>query len=130
MRVFSVIASVLLASPAWLQAEPAYVCRTKNRVVVIEPTGSDKYRYSTWNNKQAMSDKPELVLNGGSSEIQGTGPCASRYWIFKSGAYTYSVSDSVACGPGGTPDNAVGDLTVAKNNEVLSISWCLKGSPK
>lgn len=125
MRVLSSIVLALLAAPSWALAEPAYLCRTRTRVVVIESTSAESFRYSTWSNKQAMSDKPELVLNGGTLDIQGTGPCRTRYWTFKNGAYAYTVSDSVACGPAETPTDAVGDLSVSKSDKVLSTSWCL-----
>lgn len=130
MKVFSTIVLVLLAAPSFAFAEPAYVCRTKSRVVVIESTGPESFRYSAWNNKQTMSDKPELVLNGGTLDIQGTGPCRTSYWTFKNGLYAYTVSDSVACGPDQAPKDAVGDLSVSKNDNVLSTSWCLKTSSK
>lgn len=128
MKALQAILIGLLVLPSLTFAEPAYVCRTKNRVVVVEATGGSTFKYTTWGNKQSMKDKPELVLDQGTFDVQGTGPCRTGYWIFKNGKYTYAETDSVACYESFPPDNAVGELSVSLNDQELSSSWCLKNT--
>ena len=67
--------------------EPVLIARDNGRVIRIDLNKSG-YRYAAWPAGSKQSQKPELIIEGGSIDVQGT----MRYhtYEFKSGSYSYA----------------------------------------
>lgn len=84
---------------------PVLIARDNRRTIRIDETKTG-YRYAVWPAGKNQSQKPELIIEGGSLEVEGT----MRYetYEFKSGSYSYVFEADAA------------QLTVFKDeNEIL-----------
>lgn len=89
--------------------------RFKIRIDEIETDEQDvyTYRYASWEKDQEMSEKPDLIINGGEVEVHGT--IGSPEYIFKNKEYSYHCSINLA-GPDEVPP---ADLKVYKSEEEI-----------
>ena len=65
------------------------VCETSQFIIRIDEMENDEIRYISWNKPKTISDKPALILFGGTTEIQGT--MGGVTYTFKNGDYTYEI---------------------------------------
>jgi hypothetical protein len=72
------------------------VCESKKYLVRIDDiNGHDSLRYISWGKGKQISDKPDLVLYGGTSEFQGEQ--GGVVYTFKSGEWSYIIDKVDMC---------------------------------
>ena len=67
--------------------EPVLIARDNGRVIRIDLNKSG-YRYAAWPAGSKQSQKPELIIEGGRLDVQGT--MRFETFEFKSGSYLYA----------------------------------------
>jgi len=80
---------------------PELQFKTAKFQVRIDAMPNGKYRYASWGTKQSQAAKPDLILNQGRVEMDGSG--GDHHYIFNSGTYQYVVYRNVL-GTSETPD--------------------------
>ena len=85
-------AHIYPAINSWV--ENILVCRSKTLLIRVDST-SKGIRYVSWSKGRSMSEKPDLILNHGVEEAQGT--MGGWTWTFKNGDWTYIVDDVEMC---------------------------------
>lgn len=86
--------------------------KTKKFLVRIDDMGKS-YRYAAWSLPKGLKDKPDLVLQGGEMEWDGSG--GNHHYSFKNGSYTYWIDVAVlSC-----DEKYLGELTVTKNKKEI-----------
>jgi len=99
----------------WQFKEPVCILKTAKYLIRIDELNSGKYRYACWPISKTMLDKPDLILNNGEYEADGSG--GNHSYTFKSADYTYECS-IIIMGEDGMPP---AKLTVYKGEkEVVS----------
>jgi hypothetical protein len=89
---------------------PVLQFRTEKFLIRIDDMGGDVYRYAAWSLPKTWSDEPDIVIQGGSLELQGS--IGFSVYTFKNGGYRYVVSPD-------SPVDDFGDLEVFKGDERL-----------
>jgi len=92
---------------------PICILETSKYRIRIDDMGNEKYRYASWKLQQNKNDKPELVLQNGEFQADGSG--GNHSYIFKSGNYVYE------CGiiEMGEDDAPPADLTITKGGKEM-----------
>ena len=80
---------------------PTYKIKTKNYLIRIDELKNNKYRYASWEISKKESSKPDLILNNGELEFQGSG--RNHVITFTNGNYIYKVYRNII-GEENTPD--------------------------
>ena len=80
---------------------PTYKIKTKKYLIRIDELENKKYRYASWKINEKESSKPDLILNNGELEFQGSG--GNHVITFINGNYTYKVYRNIL-GEKDTPD--------------------------
>jgi hypothetical protein len=94
---------------------PKYIIETNKFRIRIDVLEDNSYRYSSWNLKQSMSQKPDLIINNGIMIADGNG--GSHHFEFKSEGYTYECYIVVI----GSDESPPAQLKIYKGEkEVLS----------
>jgi len=52
---------------------PICILETSEFKIRIDNLGNNNYRYASWSNKKEMTQKPDLVINGGKLVVEGIG---------------------------------------------------------
>lgn len=87
---------------------------TEKYKIRIDEISESNYRYSAWSKDKEMSDKPNIIIQNGKLEVDGSG--GNHRYIFKNKEYTYECSIIVL----GEEESPPAILTVYKNeNEIL-----------
>lgn len=68
---------------------PVYKIKTKNYLIRIDELANHKYRYASWKINEQESSKPDIILNNGESDFQGS--AGNHVITFLNGTYTYKV---------------------------------------
>ncbi len=68
---------------------PTSKIKTKNYLIRIDEVSTNKYRYASWNSGEKESSKPNIVIDGGKLEFDGSG--GNRFFTFVNGSYTYII---------------------------------------
>lgn len=92
---------------------PTYKIKTKNYLIRIDKLSEYKYRYASWKINEKESSKPDLILNNGILEFQGSG--GNSVITFSKGNYTYKVYRNII-GEDNSPDIT---LEVEKNEQII-----------
>jgi hypothetical protein len=79
---------------------PNYILETDKFKIRIDEISPNNYRYASWNIKQGMSEKPDLIINNGTWTPDGSG--GNSYFTFKNGEYTYEC-DIIKIGEDDSP---------------------------
>lgn len=95
---------------------PVLILETKKVRVRIDELENGNYRYASWSIKNDMSTKPDLVIENGAIEMNGSG--GNHSYIFKNGKYSYECS-VIRMGEDGSPPAR---LSVSKGETVISNS--------
>jgi hypothetical protein len=80
---------------------PTYKIRTKNYLIRIDELTNDKYRYASWKVSEKETSKPDIILNDGELEFEGSG--GNHVITFVQGKYTYKVYRNII-GEESSPD--------------------------
>lgn len=92
---------------------PTYKIKTKNYLIRIDELKNNKYRYASWKISKKESSKPDLILNNGELEFQGSG--GNHLITFTNGNYIYKVYRNIL-GEENTPDIT---LEVEENEKTI-----------
>ena len=68
---------------------PTYKIKTKNYLIRIDKLSNYEYRYASWKKGEKESSKPDMILNSGELEAQGSG--GNHVITFANRNYTYKV---------------------------------------
>jgi hypothetical protein len=133
MRTRSVLGLALLgllfigaaAAHVAAPAAPLFQCNTQKHQIVIDgDPAAERLRYRVWNRPRSRLATPDLDIASGDEVVEGTGVCRYRYYRFQSGHAEYRVADGLGCTETMPPKDAVGQLTVLIDGEVMSNQWC------
>lgn len=92
---------------------PTYKIKTKKYLIRIDELENKKYRYASWKINKKESSKPDLILNNGELEFQGSG--GNHVITFTNGNYIYKVYRNIL-GEEDTPDIT---LEVEENEKII-----------
>lgn len=92
---------------------PIYKIKTNKYLIRIDELTDYKYRYASWKVDEKESSKPDIVLNNGQWEHQGSG--GNHVINFVNGIYTYKVYRNII-GEDNSPDIT---LEIEKNGEII-----------
>lgn len=92
---------------------PTYKIKTKKYLIRIDELENKKYRYASWKINKKESSKPDLILNNGEFEFQGSG--GNHVITFTNGNYIYKVYRNIL-GEEDTPDIT---LEVEENEKII-----------
>ena len=100
-------------------------CRTKKHTIQID-NFHDSYRYKSWNLPKLLSDKPDMEVNKGTFDYEGTGFCRSRIWKFTKGSVQFVIDDGTNCVETEPPVGTVAYVSVLINGVQRSLYFCKK----
>lgn len=92
---------------------PIYKIKTKIYLIRIDELSDYNYRYAAWKVNEKETSKPDLVINNGQIEYEGSG--GNHVITFVNGIYTYKVYRNVI-GTDTSPDIT---LEVKENGKVI-----------
>lgn len=69
--------------------QPVYRIKTKNYLIRIDNVKKDLYRYASWKIGAKESSKPDLIIENGKLEFQGSG--GNHDIIFRKGNFNYDI---------------------------------------
>lgn len=81
--------------------KPIYKINCKNYLIRIDQLGNQNFRYAAWEKGKDESTTPDLILNYGKREFEGSG--GNHVFTFTSGKYTYRVYRNII-GEDDSPD--------------------------
>ena len=68
-------------------------CHNDKFIVKIDKLKNGEIRYNSWNKPKRIADEPNLTINNGKIEAQGTS--GGFYYIFKNGKWKYVVENNL-----------------------------------
>lgn len=92
---------------------PVYILETSKFKIRIDDLGKQNYRYASWSAKQAMSEKPDLVITNGEWIPDGSG--GNSHFNFKKGNFLYRCDINVLR----EKDAAPASLVVFQNDKEI-----------
>lgn len=92
---------------------PIYKIKTSKYLIRIDELTDYKYRYASWKIDEKETSKPDIVLNNGQWEHQGSG--GNHVITFVNGIYIYKVYRNII-GEDNSPDIT---LEIEKNGEII-----------
>jgi hypothetical protein len=101
-------------------------CHTKQMRVLIDSTKGAAQRYRSWSFARSLSGSPDREIGGGTESIEGTGPCAHRFWTFDD-AKTKITLEAPGCygDNDGPPQGAQAQLSVFDRSATPPApEWC------
>lgn len=107
--------------------ETNYVCDTPKHHIVVDSKADEVPRYRAWVKPHPMTAKPDMEIDLGAEEVEGTGECAYSTWTFKKGDTQFDVGQ-LGCTDGSEPKGAVGQLNITIHGELKQTLWCMSNS--
>ncbi|MFH6997868.1 hypothetical protein ACHRVZ_08035 [Flavobacterium sp. FlaQc-57] len=92
---------------------PICILETSKFKIRIDNLGNNNYRYASWSVTKEMSEKPDLVINGGKLVVEGTG--GNHQYEFKKDNYTYECAIIVL----GEKNSPPAKLTIYQGKKVI-----------
>ena len=92
---------------------PTYKIKTNNYLIRIDELTNSKYRYASWKMGKKENTKPNIILDNGELEFEGSG--GNHVITFVNGKYTYKVYRNII-GEENSPDIT---LDIEKNGETI-----------
>lgn len=94
---------------------PVYTIKTEKYLIRIDELANEKYRYASWKIGGKENLRPDIVLNNGKLDFEGSG--GNHVITFTNGIYTYKIYRNIIAEKN-TPDII---LIVQKNNQKILI---------
>lgn len=95
-------------------SKPVLTISTKEYFIRIDEMKDESYRFASWKKGQNMSSKPELIIENGHRDYEGSG--GNHYYTFENKEYTYVVGIQVV----GLED-IPGELTILKGGQEVLV---------
>jgi len=100
---------------------PTYKIKTKKYLIRIDELTNNKFRYSSWKIEEKESSKPDIILNNGELEFEGSG--GNHVITFFNGNYTYKVYRNII-GEDNSPDitieiEKVGQIILSEDGTLI-----------
>ena len=92
---------------------PTYKIKTKNYLIRIDELTNSKYRYASWKISEKESSEPDIILNNGELEFDGSG--GNRVFTFTNKNYTYKVYRNII----GAYDTPEISLEIEKDGNII-----------
>lgn len=92
---------------------PTYKIITKNYLIRIDKLSDYKYRYASWKNVKNESSKPDIILDNGEIEYQGSG--GNHVITFSNKSYSYKIYRNVI----GADDSPDITLEIGKEEKMI-----------
>ena len=93
--------------------EPILDWQTAKYRIRVDDLGDSNYRYASWSIDKKLSDKPDIILEHGDIEFEGSG--GNHSYTFKNGRYSYVLQVTVI----GCDTSPPGWLEVYKGEKLL-----------
>ncbi len=93
---------------------PAYKIKTKSYLIRIDELTNSKYRYASWKIGEKESSKPDIIIDNGEFEFEGSG--GNHVITFTNENYTYKIYRSII-GEDSSPDIT---LEIEKDGKAIS----------
>ncbi len=107
---------------------PTYKIKTKTSLIRIDEVGENKYRYASWKKNEKESSKPDIIIDNGLIDYDGTG--GNHYITFVDGNTNYKVYRFVMGAENDTPDVTIeiekDGKTVLTEDGTLVLEWIKK----
>lgn len=102
-----------------------FVCNTGKHHIVVDEPEADKPRYRSWDTPHTVADKPDMQIDVGLYDYQGTGLCGHDVWEFKKGDIEFDVS-GLGCYEDSSepPSGAKGELLILIKGDIKQRDWC------
>lgn len=100
---------------------PVYKIKTEQYLIRIDELSDGKYRYASWKTGRKENTLPDLILNNGELDFQGSG--GNHVIIFTSGNYTYKIYRNIITeenGPEANLDVEKDGQTILRQNGTLT----------
>lgn len=106
------------------RASAVMTCNAEQRRAAVDLLKNGTLRYRVWDRPHSLLGDPDVEVVGGTTRVEGTGACASRYWTFQRGGSEFTLS-TLGCPPESTPppEGARGHLTISRGGQT-ERSWC------
>jgi len=101
-----------------------FVCNAGKHRVIIDATNNGTLRYRDWDTPHSLLDKPDIEIATGEEQLEGTGSCAHRVWIFTNGLAKYSTSELGCYDDPEPPPGTAGELEVSMKDKPDARWWC------
>ena len=92
---------------------PAYKINTKKYLIRIDELTNNKFRYASWKIGEKESSKPDIIIDNGELEFEGSG--GNHVITFVNGKYTYRVYRNII-GEENSPDITI---EIDKDGQVI-----------
>jgi len=92
---------------------PIFSIKTKNYLIRIDELTNQKYRYTSWKIGEKASSKPDIIIDNGKLEFEGSG--GNHVITFVKGNYTYKIYRNII-GEENTPDIK---LEIEKGGQII-----------
>lgn len=103
-----------------------FICHTPKYRILVDSTGEDEPRYRAWIKPHATSGKPDMEIDTGTSDVEGSGMCGRDVWTFKNGNTQYQVGE-LGCTDGSEPKGSVGSVEISTTDNPdhpIETLWC------
>ena len=90
---------------------PEIMFKSGRYIIRIDRMPDESYRYASWKDGKSISSRPDIIITGGTLDVQGT--IHNECYSFRNGDYEYQVIY------GGFWESGAFVLTVSKNSKVL-----------
>lgn len=90
---------------------PEIMFKSGRYTIRIDRMPDESYRYASWKDGKSISSRPDIIITGGTLDVQGT--MHNKCYSFRNGEYEYQVIY------GGFWESGAFALTVSKNSQVL-----------
>ncbi|MDR2274573.1 MAG: hypothetical protein LBF27_26945 [Sphingobacterium sp.] len=94
---------------------PVYTIKTEKYLIRIDELANEKYRYASWKIGDKEYMRPDIVLNNGKLDFEGSG--GNHVITFTNGIYTYKIYRNIIA----EKNTADIILIVRKNNQKILI---------
>lgn len=105
-----------------VKIENVFECQTKSHRIRVDSIGDGFYSYKAFSKKSQVSE-PSLYLTTKEVDHQGSGVCATIYYVFRNGNYTYNIGGMGGCGSD-NPDDYMPYLRISISDKEISSQIC------
>lgn len=101
-----------------------FICDTQTHHIVIDEKNNEgAIRYRAWGKNHKLQENPDMVIDKGTDEIEGSGICAYDNWKFVNGNTEYDVM-GMGCTDGSEPSGSKGQLQIFEKGKLIQTQWC------